>query len=251
MARHAVEKEMKRLFVDKIDTVVTLTGDTHKYLSVVLRAKMGDEVILCVGDGYDCVCKVSEIRKDKTVLMLCERVKNDSEPSVDITLFSAIMKGDKNELVVQKAVELGVKEIYPLHTRFVQNFDRNIKTDRLNKIALEASQQCGRSVLAKVHEPIDFSRLLDMVKEFDLVVYPYERATSPSIKDYLTANAHSGDIKSVAIVIGSEGGFSEEEAASLAGAGVIPLTLGKRILRAETANIAVLSAVMYELEQWQ
>lgn len=242
---------MKRLFVDKTDSIVTLTGDTHKYLSVVLRAKTDDEVVLCDGDGYDCIYGISQISREKTVLTLRERVKNQNEPNVDVTLFSAIMKGDKNEVVVQKAVELGAKEIYPMHTRFVQNFDRSIKIDRLNKIALEAAQQCGRSVLTKVREPIGFADLLDKIKKFDLAVFPYEKATAPSIKEFLGLKAHAGDIRTVAIIIGSEGGFADEEAASLQGVGVTPLTLGKRILRAETANIAVLSAVMYELEQWK
>ena len=241
---------MKRFFVENLNPPLKLTGENHKNLSVVLRAKAGEEIVLCVGDGFDCICKITDIRKDETKLEFVRREKNESEPSVYVTLFMSVMKGDKNEFVVQKATELGVKEIQPIITRYVQGHDRNIKVERLNKIALEAARQCGRSVLTKVCSPLDFSEIVQTLKKFDLVVFPYEKAESPSVKCFLREKLNC-NVKGKALIVGSEGGFSDEEAAELNSAGVVPVTLGKRILRAETANVAVLSAIMYEAGQWE
>lgn len=239
---------MKRFFTQEIGNPHILTGDEHKHLSVVLRAKVGDEVVLCCGDGYDCICEIAELSRNETVLIPVRKVKNESEPSVAVTLFSAIMKGDKNDLVVQKAVELGAIEVRPLVTEYVQS--HSVRTDRLNKIALEAAKQCGRSTLTRVCEPITLQRFASIAGDFDLTVFPYEKADKPSLKEFLRG-ADVASIKKVAVIIGSEGGFSESEVNLLCSAGITPVTLGKRILRAETANIAVLSAVMYELGQWQ
>lgn len=239
---------MRRFFVDSVSTAPILRDDAHKHLSVVLRAKPGEEVILCPGDGKDYVCRIEEIRRTETVLSLLRVLESKTEPTVSVTLFSSVMKGDKNDWVVQKAVELGVHEIYPLHTRYVQNHN-GVKTERLNRISLEASQQCGRSMRVTVHDAITFAEIKEILPSFDLVVFPYEKAEKPTLQTFLREN--SREVHRVAIIVGSEGGFSEEEAELLVSCGVTPVTLGKRILRAETANIAVLSAVMYEMEQWQ
>ncbi len=242
--------ELRRFFVDKITDTPCLTGEEHKHLSVVLRGKVGEKVVLCCGDGYDYICAVKEITRNETVLTLIGKQENQGEPNIEVTLFMSIMKGDKNDLVVQKATELGASHIFPMLTKYVQAFERNIKTERLNKIAAEAAKQCGRSVLTRVHDCINIKELPDMLEKFDLIVFPYEKAEKVSLKKFLTENK-SVDIKKIAIVIGSEGGFAEEEVSLLQNEGVTPVTLGKRIMRAETANIAVLSSVMYELEQWQ
>lgn len=250
MAGYALEKEMKRFFVDKITNPPVIYGDEHKHLSVVLRAKPGEQVALCLGDGYDYICKIEKIHKDETVLSFVDKVQNLSEPSINVTLFMSVMKGDKNDLVVQKATELGVCEIYPVITKYVQGYDRNIKNERLNKIAAEAAKQCGRSTLTKVQCATEFSEILPLLCEFDVVVFAYEKAEDNSLKDFLSLHKN-GNIKNLAVIIGPEGGFAEEEVKTVTERGITPVTLGKRILRAETANIAVLSAVMYELEQWK
>lgn len=240
---------MKRFFVDKIENPPVLRGEEHTHLSVVLRAKTGDEVVLCNGDGKDYVCRISKIERDKTTLSLVECYTNDSEPTVRVSLFMSVLKGDKNDLVVQKATELGVTDIYPVFTRFVQAHEKSVKVERLNKIAVEAAKQCGRSVLTKVHAPIQFAQAVDMLPQYDLTVFPYEAATDTDIKTYLENS--KTDVQTVAIFIGSEGGFAPEEVETLTKQGITPLTLGKRILRAETANIAVLSVVMCALGQWK
>lgn len=241
---------IRRFFIDKITDPIVLTGEEHKHLSVVLRAKVGEEVILCCGDGYDNICRIESFEKNRTLLKAVRKEKNNSEPTVKVTMFTSLLKGDKNDLVVQKATELGAYEIYPVITKFVQAPERSAKTERLNKIAYEAAKQCGRSILTRVYEPMRFDEMKKAVRDFDLVVFPYENAQTPSLKQYLTG-VDKSKINSVAVIIGSEGGFAQEEVEVLTESGIVPLTLGKRIMRAETANIAVLAAVMYELEQWQ
>lgn len=241
---------MKRFFVDKIDDPPVLRGENHKHFAVVLRCKAGDEAVLCCGDGYDCVCRVERVERDCTRLSVLRIEPSAGEPTVDVTLFMAMLKGDKNDFVVQKATELGATEIVPVFTRFVQAHDRDIKTERMQRIAREAAQQCGRGRLPVVRNSVPFAQILPMLSAYDAVVFPYENATTPPLSEFLREIAPDPG-KKIAVLIGSEGGFAPEEVAALTQMGVTPVTLGKRILRAETANIAVLSAVMYALGQWQ
>ena len=244
------EKAKRRFFADAACNPLTLTEGEHHHLTQVLRAKVGERVVVCTGDGYDYTYAIRAVHKTETVLDFVEKEKNDREPTVRVTLFSAVMKGDKNEFVAQKATELGVWEICPMRTAFVQAHDRNLRVERLQKIVREAAKQCGRSTYPTVHEPVDFAKVTERLAAFDCVVFPYERAKSPSLKAFLREKDFSAT-HSIAVIVGSEGGFSEQEAAALVECGVTPVSLGKRILRAETANIAVLSAIMYEAEQWQ
>ena len=244
------EKAKRRFFVPEACDPLTLTEGEHRHLTQVLRARVGERVVVCTGDGYDYTYAIRAIRANEPVLDFVEKTENDREPTVRVTLFSAIMKGDKNELVAQKATELGVQEICPVFTEFVQAHDRNLRVERLERIVREAAKQCGRSTYPAVSAPVEFAKMAEKLSAFDLVVFPYEKAKSPSLKAFLREK----DIyatHNIAIIVGSEGGFSDQEAEMLVRVGVTPVSLGKRILRAETANIAVLSALMYEMEQWQ
>ena len=241
---------MKRFFVDSIENPIVLRGENHKHLSVVLRARAGDEVALCCGDGYDYVCRVERVEKDLTRLTLSEKRVSQGEPLVAVTLYASVLKGDKNDFVVQKATELGATEIVPVFTRYVQAHDRACKTERLQKIAREAAQQCGRGRVPAVRAAISFDTLLREVGDFDTVVFPYEKAVAPSLRSFLRAQSENVPARA-AVIVGSEGGFADEEVAALQACGVTPVTLGKRILRAETASVSVLSALMYEWGQWE
>ncbi len=240
---------MRRFFVEKAQDPFVLRGESHKHLAVVLRARVGEEVTLCCGDGFDYVCRIESVHADQTVLSLIDKRASAGEPSVRVTLFMSVLKGDKNEFVVQKATELGVEEIVPVFTRFVQAHSRDCKIDRLRKIACEAAQQCGRGRLPKVQDAVSFAAMRERLADFQAVVFPYEKATELSLRDFLRGRAENVPA-TAAVIIGSEGGFADEEAAALQQSGVTPVTLGKRILRAETANLAVLSALMYEWGQW-
>ena len=234
---------MRRILVDSCQENIKLTGDDHKHFSMVKRATVGDVALATCGDGFVYTSEVTAISKTETVLKMVDRVVDESEANIDVTLFMSVLKGDKNDLIVQKVTELGVKKIVPFVSTFSQA--KNVRKDRLDKIAREAVMQCGRSAVPEISEVCEFKNLAERFKDFDCLIFPYEKAQDNELKSFLAKNR----VLSCAIIIGSEGGFSDEEARALSEI-TEPVSLGKRILRAETACIAVVSAVMYELGGW-
>lgn len=238
---------MRRFFTEKADKPeMIMCGAEHKHLTEVLRAKSGDAVIICPNDGTDYIYEVKSIDKKSTTLIFLREERNNAETEIDLTVFFALLKGDKSELVVTKLTELGVKCIVP----FVSEFTVKIgdKTDRLKRAATEACKQCGRSVLPAISDVIDFPDIIPLMKDFDKVVFAYEGAyvSGSRIKDVI-----SGNEKRVALIVGAEGGFSEKEVQTLNSHGVPAVTLGKRILRAETAAIAAASVLLYICGEWE
>jgi len=221
-----------------------IDGKEARHISV-LRHKVGD--IIQVNDKK---CEVVEMSKDEIV---CE-VVGDAEvrgvPKTKVTLFQALLKSDKMEFVIQKAVELGVSSIVPFISKNVvvklEGKDKVKKVERWNKISVEASKQCGRSDVVEVSEILRFEEMLERFSEVDLVLFAYENETE-GLKETLSQYA---DNKRIAIVIGAEGGFDASEAGCVISAGenVKSVSLGSRILRAETASLFLLSILMYECE---
>lgn len=234
---------MRRLFVDKIAERVVIEGDDHEHLSRVLRARTGDEVVLCPQDGYDYTAVIQSIGKTQTVCTVTEKHENLLEPRTQVSFFIAVPKGDKLEFAAQKLTELGVREIYPFVSEYIAARPDSVRVPRLQKIASEAAKQCGRGILPDIHGVIGFDGMLKAAAQFPLIVFPYENAVQPDIKTFLRGQKLP---EKIAVIIGSEGGFSPQEAERISDAGGVPITLGKRILRAETAYAAVMSAVMYE-----
>ncbi|MDR2201890.1 MAG: 16S rRNA (uracil(1498)-N(3))-methyltransferase [Clostridiales bacterium] len=231
---------MRRFFVEKINETVFLRGEEHKHLSLVLRARAGERVVLFCGDGLDYTARIDSVGQNETRLAVIEKSSNTAEPPINLTLFFSALKGDKNDLVVQKATELGVGGLRPFISEFTQVKKESLKTDRLNKIALEAAKQCGRSSVPRVYPPLDFDGLLDALKGggYDSVIFAYENAESGGL-------SIDADSKNIAVIVGGEGGFCGREAKAIADAGAKTVTLGKRILRAETASIALCALVMH------
>ena len=223
--------EIRRFFVEPSDingTFVTLTGDEFLHMVKVLRYKVGFKAIVCANDGVERLCTVKEIGKDFATLVI------DKETAVDVkkahvTLFAGLLKNNKLDFVFQKAVELGVDKIVPFvsancaETKFSQ--------DRAEKIALEAAKQCGSAYLSKVGALENFDAVLSSFKDFDTVLFAYENEKKNRIKDCL----YKG--KNIALVVGPEGGFTQEETDKAKECGATIITLGRRILRAETASI--------------
>ncbi|HEY8443661.1 MAG TPA: RsmE family RNA methyltransferase [Clostridia bacterium] len=237
----------KRFFAEYTDDdIIILKDQEHHHLANVLRLQTGEQVAVCFNDGYDNICEIIEIKKNHAVLKRLSREKNQNEASVDLTLFQAAPKGDKLDLIVQKSVELGVNRIVPFLSQFTQVKEHSVKTERLNKIALEAAKQCGRALAPEVEQPKKFSEILPRLKEYDFVLMPYELETQVDIK---TALATAQNPRKIAVIIGSEGGFCQEEVELAREYNAQVVTLGNRILRAETAAISVVSIVMYQLDQ--
>ncbi len=239
---------MRKIFITSIDgETVTLTGDSHAHLAYAMRSRVGDKVILCC-DKIDYECEIIRITKNETVLKVGEYTPVTTEPDIDVTLYPAILKGDKMEYVVQKCTELGVNSIIPFVSANCECRPTAVRIDRLKKIAEEASKQCGRGIIPAVSEVIDFSALVNSLDEYDLVIFPYENAKETDLKSFLRSKDYG---KKIAIIVGSEGGFKQEEAEKIEEKGVTSVSLGSRIMRAETASVAVLSALMYEKEEWR
>lgn len=238
---------MRRLFTDRIDgDKIIFTGDDHKHISYSLRMKRGDVLTVCC-NGIDYAAVIRDITKTEVVAEITGKTKNISEPDTEITLFFGALKGDKNDYIVQKCTELGVKKFIPFVSSFSSVMPQSVRTERLNRISLEAAKQCGRGYVPPVEDVVGFNEMLDMLKSYDLIVFPYEHEEKQDIGGFLSASARG----KTAVVVGSEGGFSAQEAERLRGLSGGSVTLGARILRADTACVAVVSVVMYELGEWR
>ncbi len=228
---------------------VTITGDDAFHLARSLRMAVGDTVTVCDMHGKEHLCRLDSLRDEICRLTVLSTKESEAEPPVDITLYMGYPKGDKLELVIQKAVELGAGEIVPfISERCVvkPRADREEKQNaRQCRIAEEAAKQCGRGRIPKVGMPISFSSMLLAAEQYDAVLFCYEGDGTRSLKDVLHVHRNA---KKIAVIIGSEGGFSLAEAAAAAKAGCHLVGLGKRILRCETAPLCVLSAISYEFE---
>lgn len=231
-----------RFFTENIsETAAVLDPEDSKHVAQVLRMKPGDIAVICDGKGTDYLSEL-ESSAGECVFRVLESSPNPAEPDIHVRLFQAMPKGDKMDFIVQKAVECGACEVIPfLSKRCISRPDKKQlakKRERWQRIAYEAAKQCGRGVIPTVGETLEFSQLTQVISPQDTRILFYECADVPlreAVAEY------SG---SVDIVIGSEGGFAPEEAARLVEAGFVCASLGKRILRCETAPIAALSVLM-------
>lgn len=235
---------MRKLFVKPDGDTVILTGDDHKHVAYSLRARRGDEIIVC-SDGTEYTAVITDITKDKTTAEIRGVAPSTSEPKHEMMLFFGAMKGERNDFVVQKCTELGIKRFVPFLSRFSSVSADGVKVDRLNKIALEAAKQSGRGAVPEVEETAELDAVIGRLKDFDKIVFPYENEREGGF-DFL-----KGEVGSVAIIVGSEGGFSREEAAKIKEIAGGSVTLGERILRAETACVAVTAVTAFVLGEWR
>lgn len=223
------------------DTVL-ITGENANHIINALRMKIGEKLTLC-DNAKDYECEIVEINKDAVRVKVIDCSANYSEPDVAVTLYQCVPKGDKLELVIQKAVELGVSEIVPvLSSRCVSRPDSKKakkKNERYSKIALSACEQSRRGKIVKVQEQMNFKQAVASLTDYDLCILFYEGGGEPLAK-VIDKSKH----KNIAIFIGPEGGFSDEEVLELKQNGAVVSTLGKRILRTETAPLASLVSIM-------
>jgi 16S rRNA (uracil1498-N3)-methyltransferase len=229
-----------------------ITGADVAHIKRVLRKKAGDELILCDEDGTDYQVVIKEIGDDKIETKILMIAESDSEPKVQITLYQCLPKQDKLEYIIMKATELGVHKIVPVASRYAVakvNDKAAQKLIRWNKIAKEAAKQCMRSKVPEVLAPISFEQAASQAIEYDLKLIPYELERATRIKPLLNGDDGCKNIQKIAVYIGPEGGFDLSEVELALKNGIIPVTLGKRILRTETAGCAVLSMLLYALDE--
>lgn len=222
---------------------LTVSGDEAKHIKNVLRMQPGDEFIAFDGTGYDYLCRITDIGTQIDAAMLSKEL-NTTEPGIKVTLYQAYPKSAKMEEIVQKAIELGAVHIVPfIAHRCVK---RPEDSDRLRRVALAAVKQCGRSTLPIVEDVLRFDDALKAMKTHDKLVVCWEEERVTPLKQAL-----AGDAANIGVVIGPEGGLEEAEVKRMREAGGVSVTLGPRIMRTETAGIAVLAAIFYDKGQMQ
>ncbi len=240
---------MYNFFVERdqfYNHTVDITNENFNHIKNVLRMKINDELIVsCNETGNSFLCKISEIGDNKIICEIIEK-RESTEPAVEVTLFQGIPKSDKMELIIQKNVEIGIKNIYPVEMKFcIGKIKDNKKIVRWQTIAEAAAKQSKRNIIPKIENPISFKEMSELIKGYDLTLIAYENEEKTNIKEVLENNK---DVKRIAIIIGPEGGISKGEIESLVNDGAKEVSLGKRILRTETASISMLSMIMYQYD---
>ena len=246
---------MSRFFVDPaaVQGRYIIIDDKHElhHMRRVLRLAPGDELDISDKTSFEYRTRIESLSEDEARLLILDKQKFAREPRLKITLYQGIPKGSKMDEIIQRSVELGVLTIAPVFMERTVVVDRGNfgkKLARWQKISAEAVKQCRRGLVPQVSKPQDFAALLDELPNYDLVVFPYENEENYTLKDLLRQEAAGRAIKTVAVLIGPEGGFSEKEAQMLADRGIAGVSLGRTILRTETAGPAAIAMIMYELE---
>jgi len=247
-----------RFFVTKeqIDgDIVRINGDDAFHISRSLRMAAGEHIVVCDNGGGEYDCVLEGFNPDSVTARVLSEKTSDTEPPFVARVYQGLPKGDKLETVIQKSVECGARSVTPFESEFCvarsKPESESKRTERRNRIAEEAAKQCGRSVLPEVEPTVSFDVMLSKAKEADVVLFCYEgEGTLPlgrAVTEVERLIREKGNAE-VAIVVGSEGGFSEKEAAKAREAGFTMCGLGKRILRTETAATFVLCCLVCATE---
>lgn len=238
-----------RYFTTEVsDGTAILRGKDAHHLSRVMRAKLGETVILCDGKAIEYTATIIGFHEDIVEFSVEEGYPSTAEPDIEVTLYTGYPKQNKLESIIRHGVELGCAHFIPFFSRYCVAAPKKEeqKKVRYNKIAVEAAKQCGRGVLPDVKMPLkNFNEVCRELDQYDLVLFFYECGGQAlrTVLEQAQSLEHIGRLK-IAAITGSEGGFAAEEAEAAANAGAKTVGLGPRILRCETAPLAVLSAVM-------
>lgn len=244
---------MSRFFVDKKavgDSTIEISDkDDIKHICKVLRLGVGDRIEISDSSEFEYETEIQSSDSSMIKVKILDKQRFAREPVLKVTLFQGIPKQGKMEGIIQKAVELGVNAIHPIFTERAvvtdkQNFSN--KHERWKRISKEAVKQCKRGIVPEIGKILSFEEMVGKLCSYDLVLFPYEDEDERTIKDILRNVTEKP--KTLAIIIGPEGGFAQKEATAVIEQGGKSVTLGKTILRTETAGPATLAMVMYELE---
>ncbi len=238
-----------RYFLTDInDNIATVTDNEAVHLCRVMRIKTGDKVILCDKDGYDYNAVAKDISEKLITFEILDKQKNPAEPKKNLTVYMALPKSDKLEFIVQKSCELGATKLVPFISEFCvaqKSKKEDSKKQRLQKISAEAAKQCGRSIPMEVCDTLTFKQLIQDIKNNDVNLFFYEHADTPLSK------VDFAQKQNISVIIGSEGGFSDKECEILSENGVNIISLGKRILRCETAAVTAVALTMYTMGEME
>lgn len=246
---------MHRFFVEEPamgENSITITGGDVNHIKNVLRMSVGDKICVINGqNNKEYYCEITAVGNDAVDTRICEIRESDQELSNEVVLFQGLPKSDKMELIIQKAVELGVHTIVPVSTdRTVVKLDAKKEANKRKRwmsISESAAKQSGRLRIPEVTPVVSYREALEMAKKMDVRLIPYELAEGMEKTRELMSSIQPG--QSVAVFIGPEGGFESSEIEKAMEIGAWPITLGKRILRTETAGLVTLAMLVYNLER--
>lgn len=240
---------MHRFYVLKeniIDNTITLSEDDAKHAVRVLRMTVGEPFLVCDGENHEYSVIVEQVNKNALVGRIESMRTMDSETKTAITLFQGYPKASKLEWILQKGTEIGVKQFVPFYSAYGDvKQSKNDKLERYERIIYEAGKQAGRGVLPILAPAIGWGAVLNQLDSFDVVIVAYEAEK----KHHLVLDREKH--KNIALMVGPEGGFSPEEISDLQAKKAEIVTLGKRILRTETAGIIFPALVLYELGEME
>ena len=246
---------MHRFFVEESamgENSITITGGDVNHIKNVLRMAVGDKICVINGqNNKEYYCEITAVGNDAVDTRICEIRESDQELGNEVVLFQGLPKSDKMELIIQKAVELGVHTIVPVSTdRTVVKMDAKKEANKRKRwmsISESAAKQSGRLRIPEVTPVVSYREALEMAKKMDVRLIPYELAEGMEKTRELMSSIQPG--QSVAVFIGPEGGFESSEIEKAMEIGAWPITLGKRILRTETAGLVTLAMLVYNLER--
>lgn len=231
-----------------------IIGEDVNHIANVLRLKKEEKIIICDKDeNISYVAKIKEINREYIKCEIIEQILENIESNVNIDLYQGLPKIDKMEYIIQKATELGVRDIYPVITkRCIVKLDEKLKTkkiERWQKIAEVAAKQSKRDYIPKIENAINLENICQNIEKYDIILLAYEDEANNTLKHELKILAENKTQKiKIGIIIGPEGGLDIEEVNKLKEAGAKIITLGKRILKTETASLVILSDIIYEFE---
>lgn len=233
------------------DTYVTIKGNDVNHIKNVLRMKAGEDLLVSNGVDKDYYCQIEAVTEEEIKAKILQEDFAGTELPTELYLFQGLPKADKMELIIQKAVELGVKEIIPVATkRCVVKLDDKKEASKLKRwqaISESAAKQSRRMIIPEITPVMSFKDAINRAKAFDLGIIPYENFKD--MEETRNVLSKVGKNMKIGIFIGPEGGFEESEIKYAFDTGVMPISLGKRILRTETAGLAILSVLMFRIEE--
>ena len=230
------------------DNKIKIINNDYNHIVNVLRMKKEDNILITNKNTLETYnCKIEQINEREVLCNIISVENKEVEMNVKVDIFQGLPKADKMEYIIQKCVELGVHKIVPVNMKYciAKIKDEDKKNIRWNTISEVASKQCKRNLIPKIEKSINMTNLYNEIKNYDLAIVAYENEDNTTIKNVLQENKN---VKSIAVIIGPEGGISSDEIDRLKNLGVKIVSLGNRILRTETASIVALSMIVYEFE---
>lgn len=244
------DEETKRFFVSSICLgQMQIDGEEHHHIANVMRLSAGDEITLVCNDDFDYHAKILDVNKKFTLVDVYSKVRNQANPKIELTAFVAVNKNEPMSLMIRMLSEIGISYFVPFTSKWTASQDAHEKIDRYQKIADQSAKQCRRSKTLIVKETQKLDEICKEFHDYDVVFFAYENEDDFCLHDYVKKYENkTKEHKRIAFVIGPVAGFDVQEAEQIKNSGAVSISLGKRILRADTACVSLAYAIMEKFE---